>query len=470
MITFRRIGSEMSARSFLALAAAALVLLAPVAKAANSAQPLTPQAVSVAGGESQVFSVRFFDALGHAAVGETVHFTNDACGRFSNGGFAMDVVTDATGMASATFTASIPGGITCHVLASAGVAVRFDVITYQTNQTQLAVSIVPATPRPAQPYTLVVSPMMGVFKLYNVDVSARVIPGTASASITPGPLSTGDSGAAEFLVTPDNRIGDYAIEVQFRTMSGRLSMGAAPDPWQDMWWSGRAENGWGMSIVQHNDMLFSVIYAYDGAGKPTWYVIPGGTWNESHTTFSGAVYVPRGTPYSAYDTTRFVPGAPVGNVSLNFTSLTDAVLDYTINGVSGRKNLTRQEFGAVDATIIAIAGDHGDMWWGGLAQNGWGLAILQQYRSLFGVWFTYDESGAPTWFVMPAGFWSDSSTFEGHIYRTTGSPWLGRAYDAAALQVIDVGTFRMRFASEGATFEYTIEGRSGSMALTRQSF
>jgi hypothetical protein len=71
---------------------------------------------------------------------------------------------------------------------------------------------------------------------------------------------------------------------------------------------------------------------------------------------------------------------------------------------------------------------------------------------------------------MPAGFWSDANTYAGHIYRTTGSPWLGRTYDVSALQVIDVGTFRIHFTIEGATFEYTIEGQSGSMPLTRQSF
>ena len=59
------------------------------------------------------------------------------------------------------------------------------------------------------------------------------------------------------------------------------------------------ENGWGMSVVQHRDLLFSVIYAYDAAGKPIWYVMPGGTWNEAKTAFRGALYVPTGTPYSA---------------------------------------------------------------------------------------------------------------------------------------------------------------------------
>src|SRR5207247_4271365 len=107
----------MFTRLLLALAAAASAFFPLGAGAATSAQLVTPQAVSVAGGESQVFSVRFYDALGRPAVGETVQFFNDACGSFSNGGFLMSVPTDATGMASVDFTAMSPAGITCWVTA-----------------------------------------------------------------------------------------------------------------------------------------------------------------------------------------------------------------------------------------------------------------------------------------------------------------------------------------------------------------
>jgi hypothetical protein len=214
-------------------------------------------------------------------------------------------------------------------------------------------------------------------------------------------------------------------------------------------------------------MLFSVIYAYDAAGKPVWYVMPGGTWNAAKTVFSGALYKPRGTPYSAYDVSKFVVGEPIGTASLAFGDPNNVVLDYAIEGASGRKLISRQPFGPADAAGgVAV----GDMWWGGLEQNGWGLAVLQQYRTLFSVWFTYDASGAPTWLVMPSGYWSGAGTYEGRIYRTAGSTWLGRAYDPAAFKLEDLGTFRMRFAGDNATFDYVIEGRSGTLPLARQPF
>ena len=239
-----------------------------------------------------------------------------------------------------------------------------------------------------------------------------------------------------------------------------------PPSVQDMWWSGPAENGWGMSIVQHGDKLFSVIYAYDSNGNPTWYVVPSGTWNADATAFTGAVYLPHGTPYYAYDAGQFIPGAAVGNVTLTFSDADHAVLAYTINGVSGSKAIGRQSFGSV----AAFTPGRGDMWWGGINQNGWGVAILQQYNTLFGVWYTYDANGSPTWFVMPAGKWTDSNTYEGRAYRTTGSPWVGHAYDPAQLQVFDIGPFKFRFNGDNVSLDYNVNGRTGSLFLDRQGF
>jgi hypothetical protein len=269
-----------------------------------------------------------------------------------------------------------------------------------------------------------------------------------------------------FSVTP-GAAGDYQLELQFRDRVQRFPVALSAAPWQDMWWAGSDENGWGMSVVQHRDTLFSVIYAYDTSGNPTWYVMPGGAWNASHTVYSGAVYLPRGSPYSAYDVSQFVVGDPIGNAAIDFTDSANVQLAYTLYDVTGRKAISRQPFGPVDASGgLAV----GDMWWGGVAQNGWGLALLQQYRTIFGVWFTYDASGAPTWYVMPSGSWTDASTWAGHVYRTTGSPWLGAAYDRSRLRTVDVGSFRFTFAGDAATFDYTIDGRAGSVPIERQAF
>jgi hypothetical protein len=240
--------------------------------------------------------------------------------------------------------------------------------------------------------------------------------------------------------------------------------------YQDLWWAGSQENGWGMSITQHGDTLFSALYVYDSTGKPTWVVMPGGQWDATGTAYSGPLYIPRSTPFSSYDASRFVVGSAVGNATLRFRNRDAATLDYTINGVSGSKAIVRQGFGPPDATPTATVGD---LWWGGPTQNGWGLAVSQQYRTLFAVWFTYDQAGDPTWLVLPGGEWSSANTYTGSLYRTRGSPWLGVPYDANRFVVgAPVGSVRLGFDAGGraATFTYTVDGVTQTKPLVRQPF
>src|SRR6185436_2053837 len=121
-------------------------------------------------------------------------------------------------------------------------------------------------------------------------------------------------------VTPSGA-GDYDVQVYLRnTLMKTVPIRfAAPTPVganSDLWWSGIGENGWGLSIIEHRDILFILVYAYDDAGRPTWYVISSGTW--SGNTYSGSIYSPRGTPFYAYDASRLSMGAPVGTATIAF--------------------------------------------------------------------------------------------------------------------------------------------------------
>lgn len=447
---------------FRALLLAVFLMLPAIASAATAAQPLTPLNTSVLGGERQVYSARFFDASGRPSVGDTVFFSNDACGFFENGGFSTSVATDASGTASVTFTARAQG-ITCWVVAQAGASVRFNVFTYTLGQVALAGSASPAQARSGQPITFTARANAGAYPIYNADVTARVIPAAAATIVPAG----GSDTTRDFTVTPSSSGGSFEVELGFRGLARRFAIAGNDTPYQDMWWGGASENGWGMSVVQHGDRLFSVIYAYDAAGAPTWFVMPGGAWNAARTAFTGALDSPRGTPYSAYDASRLAVGDAKGTATITFEG-EGATLDYAIDGMTGRKAIARQPFGPPESVAAPVQA--ADMWWGGASQNGWGIALLQQYRTIFGVWFTYDASGAPTWFVMPAGYWSSASTWEGRVYRTAGSPWVGRTYDAGVMRSTDVGWFTLRFERNAATLTYAIDGKPGTMALMRQPF
>ena len=236
--------------------------------------------------------------------------------------------------------------------------------------------------------------------------------------------------------------------------------------YSDLWWAGTAENGWGMSIQQHGQIQLNAMYVYDNAGKPIWYVLPGGMWNSDFTTYSGPIYQPASAPLNNYNAAQFLVGAPVGNISINFTSNSTALLQYVINGVSGQKTISRQVFGRGTSPIQV-----GDMWWGGTAQNGWGLSITQQAGILFGAWFTYGPDGKAAWYVMTDGTWS-GNTYTGNFFSTTSSAWLGVAYDPSQLKVVPAdgktGTLTLNFSdANNATMTYAFT--AGAFAGTTQT-
>ena len=246
--------------------------------------------------------------------------------------------------------------------------------------------------------------------------------------------------------------------------------------WQDLWWAGTAENGWGMSIVQHRDALFINFFVYDEKGKPVWYVMPSGEWNSAHTAYTGNLYLPRGSPYFNYDVSKFNVGPRAGDATVTFANSNSATLDFVVNFMRVHKNISRVGFGPLPVTDDNTSKvSYADLWWGGVAQNGWGVALLKQYNTFFGLWYTYDANGDPTWFVMPAITGNDSF-LQGKVYSSTGYPWIYEPYMASWYRTTEVGSFVMRFDGANAiNFDYTINtgidtSVKGSVPLTRIPF
>ena len=113
----------------------------------------------------------------------------------------------------------------------------------------------------------------------------------------------------------------------------------------DLWWV-PSESGWGLSITQQYHALFAVWYSYRADGTPVWYVMSGGDWT-SADTYSGTLYRTAYAP-RAFFGTGFDPSSvsltEVGRLTLRFTGSSNAIMSYTVNGVSGTKQISRQPF------------------------------------------------------------------------------------------------------------------------------
>ena len=444
------------------------------AHAAASGEAVTPAFTSVEVLQSQARSARFRDAAGNPSVGEMVTFRAETCGTFSNGLTQIVVPTGAGGIVTTNFIAGAEFGLRCTVRAAAVAVVVFNVVSYRLDQVQLGYNIlaVPNPPLPGRGFTVEAYMRIGAIELPNVDLTLAVIRGPDGSGAFIEPL-VGNTAALTRLqvnVFPEGLTGAYDIELTFKGKKFRfpLSMGALAGSYQDMWWTGARENGWGMSLVQHGDRIFAVLFVYDSTGKPTWYVMSGGNFNPVNNAYTGPLYSPRGSPFFAYDASRFTPGSEIGTLTIAFQGANEATLDYTINGITSSKFISRQPFGPPRETLTTNVGD---MYWGGPSQNGWGVATLQQYKTFFIVWFTYGADGLPVWYVLPSSAETSPGVYDGRIYRTTGSAWLGEEYRASQLQVIDVGPFRMRFTNGvPSSMEYTVENRTGTLSLMRQGF
>jgi hypothetical protein len=122
---------------------------------------------------------------------------------------------------------------------------------------------------------------------------------------------------------------------------------AANDPlWNasDLWWNA-AESGWGLALIQHGAVLFGALYVYGADNKPTWYVVPGGTWN-TPTQFRGSIYRTTGPYFGGTFDPNAVNVVPAGEavITLNDSDSNAASVSFTIDGTSFVKSIRRQPF------------------------------------------------------------------------------------------------------------------------------
>ncbi len=133
-------------------------------------------------------------------------------------------------------------------------------------------------------------------------------------------------------------------------LNGGGSTSAPPPPppptapqfnYSDLWFN-PDESGWGFNNIQHaSNNIFGVMFTYDAPNRPMWFVLPGGTWNNS-TQFSGALYRVTGSPGDA----PFKGGdvVQVGTATLDFSDASHATITYTVNGTQVVKSIQKQPF------------------------------------------------------------------------------------------------------------------------------
>ncbi|MBS0320045.1 MAG: hypothetical protein JSR18_05855 [Proteobacteria bacterium] len=107
-------------------------------------------------------------------------------------------------------------------------------------------------------------------------------------------------------------------------------------------------------------------------------------------------------------------------------------------------------------------------WWTSPNLAFQGFNIEQQGRSMFMAWFTYDAAGDGMWLLM-GGPMSGPASLDADIVRTTSGPALGAPFTSVQGGVVGHGT--LTFTDPfNATLAWTVDGASGTLPLTRETF
>ncbi len=242
------------------------------------------------------------------------------------------------------------------------------------------------------------------------------------------------------------------------------------------WWDAD-ESGWGLFTIDQGNVIAPGWFTYGPDGKPTWFLVPG-AFPQEDGSYAGDVCRFTGVPFAQIMGAASDPCVVIGSARLRFTGNTALSFEYTIDGVTQTKSMSRFPFGtrdiacrASDTTSRATATNLSDLWWSGPASEGWGVHMSHVDDSLFATWYTYDTDRQAIFYIGATTRQADGS-FSGPLLRqNNGTPFTMIDGSPPSDGATQVGTVSISFTDgETATFTYTVGNVTQVKALSRFQF
>jgi len=235
------------------------------------------------------------------------------------------------------------------------------------------------------------------------------------------------------------------------------------DVTQGMWWD-PATDGQGMDINRfQNTVIFGPWYLYDTIGEPLWVTFTG---QLEGTRAKGVLRDVTGPSFGPGFDHDFDPTVvherEIGQATIAFLGRDHGVFYYGFGaargGFQGALNIRQFD--------TRPDGPYSGHWWNP-AQAGHGFQFSQKDDVFFGTWYTYDETGQPTWFLF-VGDMLDAHSARADMYRFSGPPLSDGPWQHELLQEQPVGEIEVEFPSASqATVDVTVNGVSGHYLLQR---
>jgi len=178
---------------------------------------------------------------------------------------------------------------------------------------------------------------------------ARTTLGTATLAFT-------DANSGTFAYTVNGVSQTKAITRMVFGTVPTCTSALLPDPAtalneQDLWWAAPAatEGGWGINLVEQSNIFFATWFTYDTDGSPLWLSMTATATGAN--AYAGTLYRSTGPAFNAapFNAAQVVL-TPVGTGTLTFSNGNAGRFDYTVNGVSQSKSITRQIFSGSGTT------------------------------------------------------------------------------------------------------------------------
>ncbi len=285
----------------------------------------------------------------------------------------------------------------------------------------------------------------------------------------------GFTNGAELAASQPTNPGDPNSRPGVGPPPGPPSPAVSSSNYTGMWWA-PAESGWGLTVNHQGSTIFATLYTYSEAGVPMWLVMSAGQLQADGRTFTGDLYRSTGPAFNAAPFTS-ANLAPVGTMSITFTSSSAASLSYTYGGIAVAKNIVQHVFGTAAASCTTTTGsraaltNYQDLWWNP-SEPGWGINITNQNDTLFAALYTYDLAGANHWMVMSSGLRQVDGSYVGDLFVTNGPAFNATPFaPIGAANLTRVGTMRLAFADGNTgTLDYTVNDVPVSKPITRFVF
>jgi hypothetical protein len=257
-----------------------------------------------------------------------------------------------------------------------------------------------------------------------------------------------------------------------------------------LWWQ-PADPGWATAIFDHETAMSSTLMLYDHEGKPTWYTAPrlscyrdAPPW--THTYCDGPMYRVMGSWFGSTFRSSEVTVRQVGEWNGSFlTPLFGGVgpnlerplyLTYSIDGLTaiseGHKPLEVQPADPKGGDFLWQDGRYSGLW-STPGENGWGVGVFVQNRSLYATLFVHGTDRQPRWYPIVAkmGEFDErlDPVFQGDVYETRGQRFAtGRSGSDSVRRVGGASLHFSETPGEPATLSYTIDGVQVNKTIVRQ--